>query len=630
MAFSLDDLLDRMGLAGKKQGRECYREELASLKKATREEIATMFPSVTLSESKEVIYAPFRLCHSLPKVNLRGRCFTPKTLSNSFASVRDGLVNVDHQMGYRSKQAGNNDTICGHMVCGRFDPFNQFKDEMASMTKLPVDPIPLAALAAFYLRSQYIPAFLEEHLSGTRKWLTSMECAHSWEDAAFYYRGEVIPIKDAQPGMRECVEKLSVKPFKGHQLALALGGANGKVDFHAAALTPTPADTDADIMAFVTKDEYMEAANDGTSGGVKNLFFFPLETKTFTAAPEVIAGDEETTVDELANISILGQTDASPDGHAHDVLSDMTVMPHNDGHDHSMATTIITKGTNPRLSGRTGNHHKYTRDPNTGTEKSHTHLHTFNIPLRGKAAKPGTKADEQSNLPSATELFFVPVISDAEYPVDKLLERMLAVLAAGKFEGQMATEVASLSTDLRKTSQADYLKTLVKTEIANLTATGELITKEDHNKQLETSLREATDKAAAAQEEAKKRASRREQVVGMGFDMDAKFKEGIEMTVGQFVDSFALDAAADNSFQVALASLETIKKLSEAPAAAATPVTETQAANDGKGKPATPGDKAKPKMLLAGRGGNGEEEAALNAKKKSDSKLGRNLFKSAI
>lgn len=618
MAFSLDDMLDRMGLGGKIRGRECYREELASIKKASREEISAMFPNVTLSESKEIVYAPFRLCHSLPKINLRGRCFTPKTLHNSFASVRDGLVNVDHQMNYRHK--GSGDTICGHMVCGRFDPYNKFKDEIASISKLPEEGIPLAALAAFYLRSQYIPSFMEEHMSGTRKWLTSMECAHNWDDAGFFYRGEVIPIKDAEQGMRECVEKLSVRPFKGHPLALALGGADGKVDFHAAALTPTPADNDASIMAFVTKDEYMEAAS--AEEKKSNLFFFPLETRTFSEELEVNS-DEEMSTDELANISVLGQTDCCEDGHCHDVLSDLTVMP-TGGHDHHMATMMLTRGTNPRLTGRTGSHYEYTRPPEGGESRSKVHVHTFNIPLRGKTkAAPAPKTDDIANSDLPVNDFFVPVpslINFSESPMDELFKKMLAVLKAGKFEGAAATEVASLTTELQKTSYDAQLKQQIKTEIANQVTSGELVTKDDHQKKLDAALKEAADKAEAEKKQTEARNARREKVLGLGIELDAKFDEKNDMTVGQFVDSFALDDAGEKTFSVALATLEYAKK------STATPVptgTETQAANAGKA-PVKPGEQKKP-MLLVGRSG---EEQASEGNKKNEKKLGKFAFSS--
>ena len=39
MPFSLDDMLDTLGLGGQKKGRECYREEMATLGKASKEEV---------------------------------------------------------------------------------------------------------------------------------------------------------------------------------------------------------------------------------------------------------------------------------------------------------------------------------------------------------------------------------------------------------------------------------------------------------------------------------------------------------------------------------------------------------------------------------------------------------------
>jgi hypothetical protein len=624
--FSLDDLLEKIGRGGDRKGRECYREDMATLKKASPEEINKLFPNVTLSDSKEIIYAPFRLCHSLPKVNMRGRAFTPKVLSNSFASVRDAAINIDHQMKYR--QQGGNDTICGHVVCGRFDPEGVYKDEMASKVKFPQAPIPILALAAFHLRSQHIPSVLNEHLSGQRKWLTSMECAHNWDEAAFWYRGDIIPIKDADSKMREGVEKFAVRPYKGHEVSLLLGGECGSVDFHSAALTPDPADDDAGIVAFVTKDQYLEAAN--TVEG-KNIFFFPLESKTFINPPDF--KEEEITVDEMANISVLGKCDPADDGHAHDLLSDGTVMSHG-GHTHRLSNFNISRGSNPRLTGRTDSH--YTTVSDGMERKSHEHLHTVNIPLRGKSGtkSDGTKADATANLPPQ-EPTFVPVPFTPEFPMEKIFDRMLAVLAQGKFEGAASTEVASLTNEIKKAGQDDYMKKLVATEVANQIAAGDLIKKEDHEKKLADAAKAEADKAEAARKESEARAARREKVSVLGFKMDDIFDESMkDVTVGKYVDSFGLDAAGEQNFTVALKTLETVKKLSEQPAATATTV-ETQAANKGEKKPTDKkGDEKantgrKPVLNIVGRGGDSEGEEI--AKTGDEKPVGRKaIFKTAI
>lgn len=213
--------------------------------------------------------------------------------------------------------------------------------------------------------------------------------------------------------------------------------------------------------------------------------------------------------------------------------------------------------------------------------------------------------------------------------MDELFKKMLAVLSAGKFEGATATEVANLKVELQKTGQDAHLKQLVKTEIANQVAAGELVTKDDHQKKLEEALKEATEKAETEKKATEARTARREKVLGLGFELDAKFNEENDMTVGQFVDSFALDDSGEKSFKVALATMEYAKKATAAPAA----TTETQAANNGK--PAVkPGEKKdeqanngkKPPMLLvAGRAG---EEQGSEGEKKSDKKFGRFAFSS--
>lgn len=675
MAFSLDDMLVNMGLdvtRGLPRGRECYREEAASMS-FKPEDLKALFPNVQLSDSKEVVYAPFRLCHSLPKVNLRGRGFTARTLANSFGSVRDGTINVDHQMFHRQ---GTKDTICGHMVCGRFDPYGQYKDEVASAQKIPAEPIPLMALAAFYGRSQYVPAFLKEHSTGKRKWMTSMECSHNWEQASFYYRGEFIPLKDAEQGMRECVGKLSVKPYKNHDLALLLGGECGNVDFHAAAITPEPADDGADILAFVTRqDQASEAANRGG-----NPFFFPLEIyrgSSQAASQPVQESDETITEDELANIAILGKTEpGGDDKHVHEVLSDGTIIPMN-GHTHYLRAWSLARGTTPRLTGHTDTHYDYFRDASQ-RELSKVHMHMLNVKLRGSTEE-SPAADPMADAASITDPFFPAIpcepflASDPNWELsmtasanslEGLFGRLNTVLSSGKFEGAAAQEVASLRQELARTAQGTIVKELVAQEIANQMKEGVILSKADAEKLRDEAVKVATEKAAAEATAAAARTTRREKVLALGLDLDTKFNEKTQLTVGEYVDTFGLDANGEKGFQVAYATLEAIKsqqdEKAEAEAAAAaaaaavagvtTPVadtpapttgTEVVAANKGK-KPVVPKPVAKPaaKMLLVGGGGADEEagagegNAAAGSPAKPAAKpakpQGRHMFKTAL
>jgi hypothetical protein len=627
MAFSVEDMLERLGVPESQikchEAHECYREEAASIKISKREELSALFPNVTLSESKEIVYAPFRLCHSLPKINLRGRCFTPTTLANSFGTARDALVNIDHQMAYRKGARG--DTICGHIVCGRFDPDGLYVDEIANRDKfvLPKEAIPMLALAAFHLRSQYVPKFLEEHLSGERKWHTSMECSRNIEQDNFYYRGQFVPVKDAEDGMRECVTKLAVRPFKGYPLALAVGGLNGKVDFHSAALTPSPADDDAKFMAFVTKDEYVEAANTGGS-----TFFFPLETKLIDedANPTDPADMEE----ELANISILGKTHPTEDGHVHDVLSDGTVVPKS-GHAHHLDSFSVTRGTNPKFTGKTSTHTKYLPQDGAGPSREHSHMHLISIPLRGKGNKELPPSTSLANTESETyqEPWVFSILGEQDMTTkpsfNDVMGRFGRILGGLKLEGQAQTEVASLRSDLEALSRDEFVKSAVKTELANLVASGELVEKAKHEEAIKAVTKAEAEKAEAAKKEAEARTARREKVLALGLDMDAKFNDKLDTTVGEFINTFALDDVGNKAFSVALATLETVAaqqkqivELNKPAETTATPATttakevaageQTTAASTGK-KPVTPGEKKEKirKMVLVGAGG-GEEE----------------------
>ena len=636
MPFSLDDMLERLGLAGQKRGREQVREESASIQTRSEEEIKKLFPNVTLSQSKEIVYAPFRFCHSLPKVNLRGRSFTPRVMANSMASMRDAMINVDHQMNYR----GNQDTICGHIVCGRFDPDGKYSTEVAN--SVPEEPIPLLALAAFHLRSQYIPNFLDEHLSGRRKWFTSMECNHDWDDAAFWYEKEIIPIKDADPGMRECVQKLAVKPYKGKDLALLLGGEKGIVDYHAAAITPSPADNGASLIAFVTNHDYVEAAN---KDGNKTSFFFPLEIKKLDGA------DPE----ELGNISVIGRTGTDGeggDGHTHEVLSDGTIMPTN-GHTHSLSGFQLVRGTTPRLTGKTDTHYTYFRDANQH-ESSIVHLHMIDIPLRGKTAgasepepEPATEAASMA-FEAGAEYFpvlvpFLNMESDMTVKLDDLLRRMNSVLSAGKFEGQAATDLASLRTDISKFNQDTMIKDMVAQEIANQIKEGAIVPKTEHEKSVADAVKEAEAKAAADAAAAAKKQARREKVLAAGLDLDASFNEKIEMTLGQYADSFSLDESGDKLFEASLFAITSATQQAAAAAAAtqaaaaaaAQPAAQAAAAN-GQAVPTgtetvvanaggTPVKQRK--MLLAG-GGGGAAVVKNDEEANTGKKIGKHIFSS--
>lgn len=613
MPFDLSDLVAKLGFGGNPshQCREFMREEAASLNRITPEDVKKLFPNVELGNSSQLVYVPLKMCNSMPKRNARGRAFTPKTLSNSFASAKDASVNLDHET---KKSGGKADRFIGHIVASRFDPDGKYLPEEASASDkkvwIPPKPIPMLALAALNMRAEHVANMIEEHLSGKRKWHTSMECGHSMEEASFYYRGEFIPVKDAESGMRECVEKLAVRMFKGHELTLCLGGVDGHVDFWGMAMTPQPADNDSKVLAFMTSDVFAEAANKEGKP-----FCFPLESKVFNDrenGEKIPLVPVDTRDSELANIVVIGTTEPA-DGHTHDILSDGTVVPTN-GHSHYIANYNISRGTTPYYTGRTDLCYMPVDGGATSYDSPRqtvAHMHLIDIALRGKAPASDTIVlPEESNHPELiSELSNTLTLANGE-AMDKLLAKILAVLSSGKLD---TAEAANLKTELANFNQTTMIKEAVQTEIANLVTAGELYKKADHDKAVADAAAEAKAKADAEIALEKKRAERREAIMGLGLNPEAELPALGGKKIGDYIGAFGVDPQSELSYGLAFESLKMMAeaekaKLAPAPAApvsdpAKTPELQAAAANAG-GKPTTPAapKKAAP-LLLVGAGG---------------------------
>lgn len=610
MPFDLADLVAKLGFSDNPshQCREIMREEAASLNRITPNDVKKLFPNVEMGNSSQLVYVPLKMCHSMPKRNARGRAFTPKTLSNSFASAKDSSVNLDHET---KKSGGKSDRFIGHIVASRFDPDGKYLPEEAgasdSKVWIPSQPIPMLALAALNMRAEHVSSMIEEHLSGKRKWHTSMECGHNMEEASFYYRGEFIPVKDAEAGMRECVEKLSVRMFKGHELTLCLGGIDGLVDFWGMAMTPQPADTDSKVLAFMTSDVFAEAANkDGKP------FYFPLESKIFNdheTKEKVSPVPVDTRDSELANIVVIGTTEPA-DGHTHDILSDGTVVPTN-GHSHYIANYNISRGTTPYYTGRTDLCYM----PVAGGASSYdcprqtvAHMHLIDIALRGKVSASDTIVlpEESSNPGLISELSNTLTLANGE-AMDKLLAKILAVLSSGKLD---TVEAASLKNELATFNQTEMLKTAVKEEIANLVSAGELYGKTEHEAEVKAAADKAKAEADAAIALEKKKAERREAIMGLGLNPEAELPALGGKKIGDYIGAFGVDDQSELSYGLAFESLKMMAEAEKAKVTAAdtesakTPAELQAAAANTGAKPATPAATKKPApLLLVGAGG---------------------------
>lgn len=559
MPFTLDDLIERMGAAPSRGlQNEFVGGETASLKVMNREEVQKLFPKEVLSTDGSVAYVPVRMCNSYPKINKRGRFFLPEVLQRSCDTARDSLVNYDHYL----KHNGEGQDICfGHIKSAVFDPEGLLAREVAGLRdlkNLPTISAPMMALTALYLRHAMVPGILKEHMSG-KSWMTSMECEHQWKDAMFLYEGELVPIADAPAGMRECVENKRVKPFRDKALALGLGGRDGKLGFWGLGYTKEPADDDSDILAILAASA--EVANKRT--------FLPLRCEIFSfdgKDREVANAAVDTRLSELSNIAVLGKTSAHEDGHTHDILTDGTMLP-SQGHLHSVANWTIVKGTVPRFTGRTDIHHKYP-DPVAGEAggppvmagQATIHMHTFDIPLRGKPSSAEAANFTEEDL---EELGVDPMkLSSIQSTLDLLIKKVstgnppgATPDAAAAANAGIASELASLRDSMSKLTLDETIQEAVGKEIANQLQAGTIVKKDDAAKATQEAVdaekKKLQDEFDARQKQADIKAKRLEALNALGIDLQSKpyTDEDKDLTVQAKVDAIPLDATGDLLFK---------------------------------------------------------------------------------
>lgn len=624
--FTVDDLISKVGASNEsRRGNDFCDMEIGALEVLDLEGLRTLFPTEKFSETKSVAYLPLKMCHSLPKVNKRGRAFTPPVLMNSVASARDNLVNLDHALKHNGIRGMNDDMVIGHIKTASFNWKPPTKEtastklnEIASLI-VPENPIPMYALGALFMRHQRVPEIIEQHKSG-RKWRTSMECGHTWDEACFFYRGEFIPVKDAECAMLECVEKSCVKPYKGHDLAVCLGGLDKSVDFWGLALTRDPADDDVEIMGILSAGK--EVASAGGNGKKRyyplRMEYFPVEEKNVECANSAV--DKRFT--ELASISVIGMTDASEDGHAHEVLSDGTILPAQ-GHQHNLQNYTLSKGTRPRLTGRTDTHWESYTD-SMQMPRSKVHMHTVNIDLRGgKKAEAGTVDSEVSNYSLEDDMSKVQEIEGRL----KKLEEGLSTGKSGEQAdaGRLALmqELASIRGEMANITKSEEIANAVKTEIDSRITKGELLTKTAHETATAEAVKKIEETHKAELDQQTKLQTRLDEIVKLGVQLEAMpYDDKPELTIKDHFSKIPFDDIGEQLFQAELRSIKTMVELEKSKAgAAAAAAAEKEVLSGQAASAANAGTKKKRVPLLAGAGGGGASEVANDPNKRQ---VGRN------
>lgn len=548
MPFSWQDSFAELGLDQEGRVQERWTNEVANVKPVNLDEVQRLFPDEKLTTSKSVVYFPYRLCHSAPSFNMRGRGFTPQVLERSIASARHSLIDLDHLL--RDNRTHNRDEIIGHIVAARFDPEGIMAREMANAGKaaeklvLPSQPIPAVALGCLFLRHGDVPDIVREYMTDTKSWLTSMECGVKMKDSAFYYRGEAIPYTEAEEGMLRCVANNHIKPYKGHDLKILLGGVDGIVDFWGSALTTEPADKDADIMAMVA-GQSRELAN-------RKTFFMPLRATKFMTR-ELANTGVDNLVNEMANIAVVGTTEPATggsDAHVHEILSDGTILPAN-GHTHSLYNWNLVPGTTPKFTGRTDTHYDYVPQQ-SGRETSVVHMHMVSVNLRKKvksSAGDGDTTGEVANLSSELSGEAEMKVNEALAKLDALTARLSSGNTTDK-NSDVLREFASLREELVKGAKDEEVKEAVAREIASQIEAGELVKKDEVKAQVDAAVKEVNDKVEAEKKLEAKRNDRLEKVKGLGIDLGYRYDEADEKdTIQSHLDSISLDETGDKEFE---------------------------------------------------------------------------------
>jgi hypothetical protein len=563
---------------------ERFSSEVASIKAITADDVLKMFPGVTIAQSPHVIYFPVEMCHTWPLVNKRGKTFTAKTLARSCASANQQLINLEHQL-VDNDIGVKKDEIIGSIVATHF-PASKEIAIADGISLVPAKPIPLYALGMLFMRHSKVPRIVESHLSGDSAWTVSMECAHNWKDAAVIYDGRFTPFIETPV---EILEQLSnnVYNYRGKEIAVALGGIDGKVDFWGLGMTTNPADPESHILNF-----FAGVPREVASMGAKTVFnigFTDLGKKSEKPNfAEIASQAVDMRFKELASVEIVGSTEPSEDGHTHEVLSDGTILPIG-GHGHYIKNYGLVTGGKPRLTGVTDNGYLRPANPYPsngtygGLSGEVVHCHLINIDLAKKYRRSSETASDQ-HLQSAS---FLEITGEDEMKLNGVFDKLEAlvgklnsvnptgVTAAGS---PISGELASLVNEIRQAKADDEVGKAIADGVAKELASGKYVSKEKADADIKAAV-DAKEADLTTKHEAEKAATAKLQqrladAAAIGVDLDGNY-DGEDLTVRKHIESIPLTEAGDAEFARAV---RTLKQIVAAAKAVVTPASATPAA----------------------------------------------------
>lgn len=575
------------------ESHELFVNEIGSIEVVPVEKARSLFPNVVLSESPYLSYFPYILCHSLPTTNRRGRCFTGKVLHNSFASAVDQLLNIEHLIS--DNGLSSEDKICGHIKAVRVGMGKEVASEIAVC---PSEPMPVVALGCLFNRAKGIKSIIENHNKGKETWKVSMECAHDWRDAYLKFGNDFIPLKEADSGMLQCIKRDKVMPYKDRELAVCLGGLDGKVDFWGAGITKTPADKDAAILHFI-------AAGSREVASTTKSFYMPFQM--FSDEPDFEIASK---IEELASVSIIGETDPDPTGDVHTILSDMTIMPSPLGHDHSIKVMHVKTGSNPVITGVTDAHRVY-RSTESGSQEN-VHAHTFSIKLKGKKA--ADPAPDSGLLGESASHEDIMTLKDMLKKLNESLAN-LGKVTNDADRNRVMSEIANIEKEIVTLENQNTVQERIDADIKSKLDDGSLLRKEDVDKLVNDKVAEATkklqDEAAAKQVETDKRNARLQKLQEAGISKDYELEglkdaSGNQLTIGTYLPSLPVDDAGENQFTINFNAWKQARDLQAEKEKKEAEANQQQL----EGKKAEAANKPKPSIVLTPGGANTGKEVA--------------------
>ena len=538
MPFSYHDLLEKLNSDSNESiCRETFSSSIR-FKTFEPEDAIELFPELADVKNPNVIYAPVEMCHSLPFVNQRGRCFTHDTLKRSVELVGDNLINFDHEIS--DNGFTDQERICGHLKGARIGEKNENNE------------YPMYALATLYRRHPEVKKMANEHTSGNL-WYVSMECGHDILKSHFYYEDEFIPVKEAASDMLRCVEEGRIKNYKGKKLSLAVGGKDGVANFWGMALTKTPADEGSNILSMFAASPREVASNS------RKNFFFPIKISSSVKNGKNAEELNDNLLREAASIQVIGKTDESA-GHSHEVLSDGTILPENN-HNHYIKSFVVSPGTKPTFSASLSEYDEYNVTDDYERKLRSSHSHKLLIDLKPKKTKK-SEGNVNGNDDSILRDYGSIVNNKQEgEEMSKFLDQLRASVSqiseianALKPKEEDEDKVKTALKLVKEIEELDLDKAIanaVAEEIDEKIEGGEFVKKEDHEKMLEEAREEVKNKINLENEKEKMKSKRIEDVKGAGIDLEFVVEEdGDEkVTIQDMINSIPLDEDGEKFFK---------------------------------------------------------------------------------